>query len=101
MMVTANCVAKTMDKCRHGKENSLAVLTDRYHKKFPVEICCTYCMNIIYNSVPISLHKDITEGRAEYSKRLMFTIENELETKAVLDFYEKAAQGQSCEPPFK
>lgn len=101
MMVTANCVAKTADKCRHGREASVVELTDRYKKHFPVVLNCAYCMNIIYNSVPLSLHKDIVEGRAEYEKKLLFTVESEAETKAVLAFFEKVSAKESATPPFK
>ncbi len=101
MMVTANCVAKTTDKCRQGRENSLVMLTDRYNKQFPVAVCCSYCMNIIYNSVPLSLHKEVYEGRSEFTKKLMFTTENEQETREVLAFFEQVSQGMLPMPPFK
>lgn len=101
MMVTANCIAKTTDKCLHGKETGIGKLTDRYKKQFPVAISCAYCMNIIYNSVPVSLHKDVQEGHAAFDKKLMFTIESEEETMAVLHFYEQVAERKQPAPPFK
>ncbi len=55
MMVTANCVAKTTGKC--AKMPGFSVLEDRYAKKFPVYRDCLCCYNLIYNSVPLSLHR--------------------------------------------
>ncbi len=101
MMVTANCVVKTTDQCRLGKEPFVVELIDRYKKRFPVVADCTYCMNIIYNSVPLSLHKDLEKNKSDYQKRLVFTIENEEETKEVLTFYEKIKKGEKIEPPFQ
>lgn len=101
MMVTANCIAKTTDKCRHGRETTMGTLTDRYNKQFPVAISCAYCMNIIYNSVPLSLHKDVAENRAEYAKKLLFTIENEQETKDALVFFERISKGENPPMPFR
>ncbi len=100
MMVTANCIAKTTDKCRHGSETTIGTLTDRYKKQFPVAVSCTYCMNIIYNSVPLSLHKEVAEGRAQYIRKLLFTIESEQETREILDFFEKTARKELPVPPF-
>ena len=61
MMVTANCIRKTAGGClrRKGKRaasENMVRLLDRYRTEFPVETDCGYCYNIIYNSVPISLH---------------------------------------------
>lgn len=65
MMITANCLKKTSGRCT--KEKSSAVqrfsLKDRYGTNFPVETNCEHCYNIIYNSVPYSLHmkpKEVT-----------------------------------------
>lgn len=109
MMITANCIAKTTDKCRNGKkntientiENTTGMLIDRYQKHFPVVFDCSYCMNIIYNSVPLSLHKDILADKALFTKRLMFTTENKQETYDILNFFEKVADGEDTVLPFK
>ncbi len=100
MMVTANCIRKTMGKCNGTNNAEYAVLTDRYQKKFPVKQNCRYCYNIVYNSVPLSLHKEIEKG-AEYPvRRLVFTIENAEETKAILNYYRLLDEGLSEELPF-
>lgn len=101
MMVTANCIARTADKCLHGKaDRSTGVLTDRYRKKFPVEICCDLCMNIIYNSVPLSLHKEWNHY-AGICKRLVFTTENRQDMKQVLDFFQNCDDGKLSQPPYE
>ncbi len=101
MMVTANCVAKTTVGCRHGENTSTAYLNDRYNKQFPVKTICEYCMNVVYNSVPVSLHKDVSVSLHEYDKKLQFTVENREETIRILNFFKKIAAGQLTEPPFK
>ena len=78
MMISANCIRKTTGHCvGHGQtksdikkdsgENvSLRAddglrLKDRYGTDFPVETNCAHCYNIIYNSVPYSLHLQAKE----------------------------------------
>ena len=64
MMISANCIRKTSDRCNKGvdgvNEKEMAPhsvrLKDRYGAFFPVETNCIHCYNIIYNSVPYSLH---------------------------------------------
>ncbi len=101
MMVTANCVAKTTGKCMHNKYTSQLLLKDRYNKQFPVSLVCEFCMNIIYNSVPLSLHKDVVSSIDEYDKKLQLTVENKQETIEILKFFKKISEGQLTEPPFR
>ena len=74
MMITANCIKKTGGHCTKQTTESAADmpadgctndighlknqmrLKDRYGTDFPVETNCVHCYNIIYNSVPYSLH---------------------------------------------
>lgn len=57
MMITANCLQKTADLCRKsGERQGQLVLKDRYGAAFPVVINCEHCYNVVYNSVPYSLH---------------------------------------------
>ncbi|MBQ9142988.1 MAG: U32 family peptidase [Lachnospiraceae bacterium] len=100
MMITANCIAKTTDRCHHAKKQFVGTLTDRYNKQFPVAVCCTYCMNIVYNSVPLSLHKEVLNTKTKFMKKIVFTTENEQETRSVLNFYEAVSFGVQEEPPF-
>ena len=87
MMVTANCVQKTTDHCLPEEDLKALELVDRYHKHFPVLRNCTHCFNVIYNSVPLSLHKDFKKWDGLVTGRLDFTTENEKETREVLDYF--------------
>ena len=70
------------DQMRKGVQ-----LTDRYRKQFPVETNCQHCYNIIYNSVPLSLHAEWKKWKGKTSMRLDFTMEREKETEEVLDYF--------------
>ena len=87
MMVTANCVTKTTDHCRREEGFGITELVDRYHKVFPVVRNCTHCYNIIYNSVPFSLHKTFAKWKDDFCCRLEFTTESENETWNVLEYF--------------
>lgn len=106
MMVTANCVAKTASQCRSGgnKEQNNIKLIDRYCKTFPVELNCLHCINIIYNSVPLSLHGELENWKDKVAFRLDFTIEDRRETMEILDFYKRIKQADFAKntenPPF-
>lgn len=66
LMVTANCIRKTAGQCyADGPDRRSANLRirDRYETDFPVETNCLHCYNIIYNSVPYSLHLQKEEIR--------------------------------------
>ncbi len=87
MMITANCVANTTAGCRKQSGDLEAELVDRYHKRFPVELNCTHCMNIIYNSVPLSLHGELSKWKNRTDFRLDFTVENQRETREVISYF--------------
>jgi len=102
MMVTANCIAKTSGKCFHNGKLNVAYLTDRYNKKFPVMIQCNYCMNVILNSVPLSLHsKEHLKWYHDVAKRIVFTTENGGEVPEVLKFFAACGRGVMMQPPFQ
>ncbi len=82
MMITANCVLRTTDRCKKGSGELLS-LTDRYRKSFPVARNCLHCMNIIYNSVPYSLHQERSKWQG-LSQRLDFTLETAAQMREVL-----------------
>lgn len=80
VMVTANCIKKTVDKCRKeepGVSPGYLYLRDRFQKQFAVRRLCRYCYNIIYNSAPLFLAdkaaeiKELMPGEL----RLDFTVE--------------------------
>lgn len=81
MMISAQCVKKTMDKCNHKK--AMLRLKDRYGKEFPVKCCCDLCYNVIYNSLPLGLLAEAEAVRTlkPCSVRLAFTFEGAEETK--------------------
>ncbi|MDE7224951.1 MAG: U32 family peptidase [Acetatifactor sp.] len=101
VMMTANCIARTAGKCLQGQASrSEGVLTDRYHKKFPVELCCDVCLNVIYNSVPLSLHRE-WETLDNVHKRLSFTTESGKEMAEILRFFADIADDRQPNPPFE
>lgn len=101
VMMTANCIAKTAGKCVQGQDGrSQGALTDRYHKKFPVELCCDVCLNVIYNSVPLSLHRE-WEALDNVHKRLSFTTESGEEMAEILRFFADSAGEGQLRPPFQ
>ncbi len=91
MMYSANCVRKTLDHCIKdtASANNRYHLTDRYQNIFTVVQNCIHCYNILYNTVPLSLHGQL-EGilKKNYNRlRLDFTVENDVQTKAVIEYY--------------
>lgn len=88
MMITANCLQKTSDGCR-GKSGTV-MLKDRYGKEFPVYHDCRHCYNIVYNSVPLSLHRAFSEELQEALHcRLDFTLETAKECLKVTEYFQK------------
>ena len=74
VMLSANCINKTLYVCK--KESNYRMLTDRMNKNFPIKSNCTYCYNVMYNSIPLSLHNYIGDMIYNENLRLEFTIEN-------------------------
>lgn len=91
MMVTANCLQKTTGHCAQDGREHGSFLKDRYQTEFPVLCNCTHCYNVIYNSVPYSLHG----WQKEWSRyglsavRLDFILESGKRTQEILDYYYK------------
>lgn len=93
MMLSANCVRKTAGSCQ-GQENPCGrqdkyELSDRYQTRFPVQCRCRHCYNIIYNSVPYSLHqkREDLSGLPFFAKRLDFVWETGNQVEKILDYY--------------
>lgn len=97
MMISANCLKKTTGSCQHNA--GYISLKDRYAKEFPVYTDCTYCYNIIYNSVPLSLHK-LFKGKEKKPVRLRldFTVESGEETKQIIHYFKEIVK--SYKDPF-
>lgn len=90
MMITANCVRKTMDCCNKNGNSFAQSLQDRYKKELPVYVNCVHCYNEIYNAVPMSLHKETGQLRKYGFSifRLDFTDEDFKQTGRILDYFE-------------
>lgn len=104
LMITANCIAKTSGKCGQSsqvkEEKAGLFLEDRYKKKFPVSLHCRYCYNIIYNSVPLSLHDKVLKKETLCDMRLCFTTETGAETEGILRFFSERIRGVENKLPF-
>lgn len=89
MMVTANCIRKTKGACRNSGVSFEDSITDRYQTNFNVQTNCNYCYNVIYNSVPHSLHQNLEQitRLKGTGLRLDFTTESENEMSQVLNAY--------------
>ena len=103
LMYTANCVQNTLDGCRKSDaETQLTYLQDRYQKQFPVLRNCAHCINIIYNCVPLSLHREFANflesgwpGVA--ACRIDFSIETGTQAAEIVQYFMSGAVG---EPPY-
>lgn len=106
LMYSANCVRKTLEKCEKNisGEQLIYYLTDRYRNQFPIMQNCLHCYNILYNTVPLSLHGQL-DGMERFGfsvYRLEFTIEDVEEMEAVLSYYRKRiVSGEMDEYPFE
>lgn len=91
LMYSANCVRKTLEHCENSTASKpeLYYLTDRYRNRFPILQNCLHCYNILYNTVPMSLHGQLSTlmNRNCAVYRLEFTLENGKETKEILEYY--------------
>ena len=91
LMVTANCLKKTTDRC--GQKNVCEKIYDRYNKVFVSKSNCMLCYSEIYNCVPLSLHKYLKDMRYPVNAyRIDFTLEDSKMTKTVMDLYFKAGK---------
>lgn len=94
LMITANCIQKTSGQCRHQNGDS-RILVDRFQKAFPAVPHCRYCYNVIYNSVPLSLHKQTGKRRNPVAERLAFTVEGKDETAGVLRYFDTLSRQEA------
>ena len=101
MMISAQCVKKTCDKC--VKDNGSSNIRDRYGNVFPVQRNCSECYNTILNCVPtmITSKKEIPSGISPFSYRIHLTVEDKEEAGNILDFYRAFFGGEEREAPIK
>lgn len=87
MMVSAQCVHKTIEGC--NKKSTELYLKDRMNKQFFVRNNCKFCYNTIYNCQPLVLLDNAKEinALAPRSLRLNFTIEDPREIASIAQKY--------------
>lgn len=102
MMVTAGCIRKTENICT-GKEEGFCFLQDRMNGKFPVRTLCSHCSNIIYNSVPLSLHQFGADALVRKSGALLlaFTTESADETHRITETFRGMAENGTAAAPVR
>ncbi len=97
MMISAQCVYKnTKNRCRgRESEKHVFILKDRMSKKLPVICFCGCCLNVIYNSVPLSLHSHMDKIRklGIENVRLYFTVEEPEEALSITGYYTELING--------
>ena len=114
LMITANCVRKTEKCCIKGKDQasplSFGTITDRKRTDFPVLFQCDYCYNVIYNSVPTSLHEfvrdNIVQAKDGHKERLgdlmlSFSVESSREVNEITGYFIGILKGEDPICPIK
>ncbi len=92
LMVSAQCVYRDThdDRCgRDEKNGRIVYLKDRTKRELPCVCYCRYCHNVIYNSVPMSLHNMMKEVLSlnPAALRLSFTTEDADTASRITDYY--------------
>lgn len=92
-MVTANCIVRSFDRAHCPQPEKQTWLKDRTGQRMYVKTECGVCLNTIYNSVPLSMHKHMPKLQKLYEDQMLgaftmnFTMESAARTKEILDFY--------------
>ena len=95
-MISAQCLQKNTGKCT--RIPGFLTMSDRRGETFAVQNRCDSCYNIIYNSVPLSLHSRL-DRLAELPgcvHRLDFTVESASQVRDVLALF----TGETDKVPF-
>ena len=94
LMISAGCVRKTAGACSR-REEDFWYIEDRKGVRFPVRSICGHCCNVIYNSLPLSLHNAVAKKdpavMAAAGWILSFTTESGGETEKILRWYMSGA----------
>ncbi|MCI9486180.1 MAG: U32 family peptidase [Lachnospiraceae bacterium] len=112
MMVSAQCVQKTLKACLKkdgapegaGKSRTGTLfLRDGRRAPFPVRQYCRFCYNVIYNNVPLWLAEELPALAAMGTSmvRLEFTTEGEEEVSKVIRAFGAALEGDGDGGPPK
>lgn len=96
VMLTAQCLVRTTGGCTGRTE--VSTLTDRLGNRFPVKNQCTYCYNVIYNTLPLYLGMQEGEIRklAPGMLRLQFSVENGRRVRHILELAANAFCGKEA-----
>lgn len=110
MMVSAQCVRKTIGGCIRerggrggaGPDERISVLKDRTGKEMPVKSHCTFCYSTIYNASPLmllGLEEEVKKLRPS-ALRLQFTTETPQQVGRCLRAYADSFRyGRQADPP--
>lgn len=100
LMISAQCVNRTTEGC--DKNKKYIALKDRTGAVFTAVNDCETCTNVIYNSVPVSLHneRELIEGLHPNMIRLTFSIESAEDTKSIMKYFEQV-DFCNVHPPYK
>ena len=104
MMITAGCVKKTAGRCSR-REEEMYFVEDRKGMRFPVRCVCSHCSNVIYNSLPLSLHSFVCREDPVLMSAggwvLSFTTESGDRTQEILRFYASGSGERDAKRIFK
>ena len=104
MMITAGCVKKTAGRCSR-REEEMYYLEDRKGMRFPVRCVCSHCSNVIFNSLPLSLHSFVCREDPVLMSAggwiLSFTTESGDRTGEILRFYASGKDENDAKRIFK
>ncbi len=87
LMTTSQCVFKnTTGRCNKTPGGFVTGMTDRKRKRFPVFADCDRCLNTVFNSVPLSLFKELSEIEAlnPSAVRVDITVEGPEEAAGII-----------------
>ncbi len=89
VMLTANCIKKTINKCDKKSAKEECYLRDRTGSMLKVVNVCRFCYNVIYHPKPLSLLGDFTTvcNLNPASFRLNFTFESREEMEKILKIF--------------
>lgn len=89
LMVSAQCVVKNTEGCR--KKTGFTMMKDRYGKNFTVKNQCQDCVNILYNTSPLSLlhQAKAVMGLKTNGLRISFTKEDKEQVAEIMSWYQQ------------
>jgi putative protease len=93
LMVSEGCLKKTENVCS-GREEGFWKLLDRKNKQFPCRTVCSFCYNVIYNSLPLSLHQYLQDPAVTGCDAMLIslTTEDAGESRRILKAFMQPAE---------